>query len=142
MFCGAPRQAAALAAGQEVDPLAAQIGAANTLVRRPDGSLAAFNTDCFAAISAIEAGILEAAGQSTPEAAAAAASGGIGGSGGGGPSPLEGKSMLVVGAGGAGRALAFGAARAGAQVLEISLPCRPPCSACAVRHDGAASLRT
>ena len=51
-------QAAALEAGKSAaDPLAAQIGAANTLVRRSDGSLAAFNTDCSAAVSAIEGGL-------------------------------------------------------------------------------------
>lgn len=36
------------------DPVAASIGAVNTLVRRPDGSLAGYNTDWDAAISAIE----------------------------------------------------------------------------------------
>ena len=45
---------AALAAAQEVDPVAARIGAANTLVRQQDGSLKAYNTDWSAAIEAVE----------------------------------------------------------------------------------------
>jgi hypothetical protein len=55
-------QAAALAAAAEKDPVAEKIGAANTLVRRQDGSLAAYNTDWSAAISAIERGMTSAAG--------------------------------------------------------------------------------
>ena len=43
----------------EVDPVAQQIGAVNTLVRQPDGRLKGFNTDWSAAISAIEAGLLK-----------------------------------------------------------------------------------
>lgn len=38
----------------DADPVASSIGAVNTLVRRPDGSLAGYNTDWHAAISAIE----------------------------------------------------------------------------------------
>ena len=50
-------QEAALAAADSVDPLAARIGAVNTLVRQPDGSLRGYNTDCGAALDAIEAGL-------------------------------------------------------------------------------------
>lgn len=74
----------------QVDPVAQRIGAVNTLVRRPDGTLKGYNTDCFAALDAIEAG--------------------LGGS-------VAGKTVLVVGAGGAGRGVAFGAAHRGARVL-------------------------
>ena len=74
----------------QVDPVAARIGAVNTLVRRPDGTLKGYNTDCFAALDAIEAGL---------------------------GSSVSGKSLLVVGAGGAGRAIAFEAAHRGARVL-------------------------
>jgi len=114
-----PHKAAALAAVAEskADPLAKQIGAANTLVRRRDGSLAAFNTDCPAALSAIEMGVLqhqaEAEGISTEgiqEALEQVVQRGL-------QSPLEGSTVLVIGAGGAGRALAFGAAERGAKVL-------------------------
>ena len=44
-------------AADDVDPVAQQIGAVNTLVRQPDGRLKGFNTDWSAAISAIEAGL-------------------------------------------------------------------------------------
>ena len=70
--------------------MAKSIGAVNTLLRRPDGTLAGFNTDCTAALNAIEAGL---------------------------GSPLAGLSVVVVGAGGAGRAVAFGAVHRGARVL-------------------------
>ena len=52
-------QIAAMEAADEVDPVAQQIGAVNTLVRQPDGRLKGFNTDWSAAISAIEAGLRE-----------------------------------------------------------------------------------
>ena len=76
----------------QVDPVAAKIGAVNTLVRLPGGGWKGYNTDWLAAISAIEAGL-------------------------GGPGSLKGRSFLLVGAGGAGRALAFGAKQRGANVL-------------------------
>jgi 3-dehydroquinate dehydratase/shikimate dehydrogenase len=66
------------------------IGAVNTLVRRADGTLKGYNTDCTAALNAIEAGL---------------------------GTSVAGKSVLVVGAGGAGRAVAFGAAHRGARVM-------------------------
>lgn len=52
-----PLQEAALAAAASVDPLAARIGAVNTLVRQADGTLRGYNTDCSAAIGAIERGL-------------------------------------------------------------------------------------
>jgi 3-dehydroquinate dehydratase/shikimate dehydrogenase len=76
--------------GLQVDPLAQSIGAVNTLVRRADGTLKGYNTDCSAALNAIEAGL------------------GV---------SVAGKSVLVVGAGGAGRAVAFGAKHRGARVM-------------------------
>ena len=54
-------QEAALEAADSVDPLAVRIGAVNTLVRQPDGGLRGYNTDCSAAIAAIEAGLRDAA---------------------------------------------------------------------------------
>ena len=62
----------------------------NTLVRRPDGTLKGYNTDCTAALDAIENGM---------------------------GASVSGKTVLVVGAGGAGRAVAFEAAHRGARVL-------------------------
>jgi len=47
---------AALEAAQQVDPVAKSIGAANTLVRQPDSTLKAYNTDWSAAIDAVEEG--------------------------------------------------------------------------------------
>lgn len=87
-----PHKEAALKACKEVDPVAAQIGAVNTLVRLPGGGWKGYNTDWLAAIDTIEQGL-------------------------GGAGALKGKAALVVGAGGAGRALAFGAKQRGAGVL-------------------------
>jgi 3-dehydroquinate dehydratase/shikimate dehydrogenase len=95
-----PHKEAALAAADAADAVAARIGAANTLVRRPDGGLDASNTDWAAAIGAIERGL-----------------GGSGREEDAGASPLRGLTVVVVGAGGAGRALAFGAAARGAAVV-------------------------
>ena len=47
-------QEAAAQAADEVDPLAQQIGAVNTLVRQPHGKLKGYNTDCSGGIAAIE----------------------------------------------------------------------------------------
>ncbi|KAF6260878.1 type I 3-dehydroquinase-domain-containing protein [Scenedesmus sp. NREL 46B-D3] len=106
-----PHKEAAHKAAASRDPVADQIGACNTLVRQQDGSgFRGFNTDWIAAISAIERVL--AAG-SSEAAAATSSSSSVEGQ----PSPLQGKSFLVVGAGGAGRALAFGAASRGARVL-------------------------
>ncbi|KAI8473685.1 MAG: type I 3-dehydroquinase-domain-containing protein [Monoraphidium minutum] len=107
-----PHKHAALEAATEADPVAAQIGAVNTLVKiAPDhgsdraGGWRGFNTDWHAAIGAVERGLSggQQRGSST--------------SGGEGDSPLKGRTFVVVGAGGAGRALAFGAAARGARVL-------------------------
>ncbi|MEW5318268.1 MAG: hypothetical protein WDW38_009501 [Sanguina aurantia] len=131
-----PHKEAALAAASIAHPLAAQIGAANTLIRLPtpepspssDGSSSnsssssssgtkpqwkAYNTDCSAAISAIERGLVAAAGK----AGGGGSSSGSGGSGKGQASPLQGKMVVVIGAGGAGKALALGAVSKGATVL-------------------------
>ena len=90
-----PHKGAALAGASEAEAVATAIGAANTLVRQADGtSLKAYNTDWSAAIGAIERAL-------------------PGGS-------LQGKTVVVVGAGGAGRALAFGAASRGAARVVIA----------------------
>ena len=87
-----PHKEAALRAAGEVDPVAGSIGAVNTLVRRADGAYFGTNTDWLAAISAVEEGL-------------------------GGAGSLEGKVAVVIGAGGAGKALAFGAKAKGARVV-------------------------
>ncbi|XP_021681420.2 bifunctional 3-dehydroquinate dehydratase/shikimate dehydrogenase, chloroplastic isoform X2 [Hevea brasiliensis] len=100
---GIPHKEAAVGCCDEVHPLAKSIGAVNTIVRRPtDGKLVGYNTDCEASISAIEDALRER--RATNRGASDA-------------SPLAGKTLVLVGAGGAGRALAFGAKSRGAQVF-------------------------
>jgi len=69
------------------DPLAARIGAVNTVVVRGGGKLYGYNTDYVGVLRAIEKRI-----------------------------PLRGSRVLIVGAGGAARAVAFALATAGASV--------------------------
>ncbi|KAF7138955.1 hypothetical protein RHSIM_Rhsim07G0176900 [Rhododendron simsii] len=83
------------------------IGAVNTIIRRrTDGKLIGYNTDCEASITAIE-DALKVWGCTNGEATF--------------PSPLTGKMFVLVGAGGAGRALAFGAKIRGARVVIFDL---------------------
>jgi 3-dehydroquinate dehydratase / shikimate dehydrogenase len=76
---------------KECDPLAAAIGAVNTVVVRGDGSLYGSNTDYVGVLRALE-----------------------------GKMRLRGSRVLVFGAGGAARSTAFALARAGAQVAICS----------------------
>jgi 3-dehydroquinate dehydratase/shikimate dehydrogenase len=72
-------------------------GAANTLVRLPDGKFSAANTDYAAAVDSLKAHLAERAG--------------------GGPvAQLSQLSVLLLGAGGVARAIAFGLHREGAQL--------------------------
>ena len=131
-----PHKQAALEGAAEVDPVAAQIGAVNTLVRQPDGtSLKGYNTDWSAAIAAIEGG-LDAGAPSSTDASS---------------SPLAGKTVVVVGAGGAGRALAFGAAVKGAHVVianrsvqkaaDLAAQLSPPATACSLEDLASGAVR-
>ncbi|GLT87405.1 hypothetical protein SLE2022_054910 [Rubroshorea leprosula] len=83
----------------DVDPIAKAIGAISCMIRRPDGKLMGYNVDYLGAIAAIEEGLRASNG--TP------ASG----------SPLAGKLFVVMGAGGAGKALAYGGYEKGARVV-------------------------
>jgi 3-dehydroquinate dehydratase/shikimate dehydrogenase len=84
--------------GGEIEPLAARIGAANTLLMRRDGSLVAANTDAPAAAEAMAEGFgLE------PDALDA--------------SSFAGRRIAVLGAGGAAAAVAAGLAQHGATVV-------------------------
>ncbi|MFH1127633.1 MAG: shikimate dehydrogenase [archaeon] len=74
----------------EVDPLACKIGAVNTVVN-DGGVLTGYNTDCSGAVSALEGKIR-----------------------------LKGKKVMVLGAGGAARAVAFGVADKGADVVVVN----------------------
>ncbi|KAF9607439.1 hypothetical protein IFM89_035577 [Coptis chinensis] len=100
---GIPHKEGAVRCCDEVHPLAKSIGAVNTIVRRPtDGKLVGYNTDCEASITAIEDALRASRSAN------------------GGPSetsPLSGKLFVLVGAGGAGRALAFGAKSRGARLV-------------------------
>ncbi|KDP23584.1 hypothetical protein JCGZ_23417 [Jatropha curcas] len=98
--CTIPHKEVALKCMDEIDPIARKIGAINNIVRRPDGTLMAYNTDYIGAISAIEDGLRELNG-AVPA----------------GTSPLKGKLFVVLGAGGAGKSLAYGAAQKGARVV-------------------------
>ncbi len=93
-----PHKEAALKLADSADDVASQIGAVNTLIRQPDGTFKGYNTDCSAALGAIEASLGAASGQ---------APSGV----------LNGRTFVVIGAGGAGRALAVGAAARGAKVV-------------------------
>jgi len=85
-----PHKQTVMPAADEIEPVARRIGAVNTLQRRPDGSLFATNTDWTAGLSAIEAVV--------------------------GKGWLRGKRALGLGAGGVGRAMAFGLAERGARL--------------------------
>jgi shikimate dehydrogenase len=74
----------------EIDPMAAEIGAVNTVVNR-DGVLHGYNSDCTGAVKAI-------AEQTT----------------------IKGRETAVIGAGGAARAIAFGLKQEGAAVTIIN----------------------
>ncbi len=72
---------------QECDPLAAEIGAVNTVVVRPDGSLYGCNTDYLGVLRALQKKLR-----------------------------IKGSRVLIYGAGGAARAAAFALVRSGATV--------------------------
>ncbi|MCI4065443.1 shikimate dehydrogenase [Micromonospora sp. R77] len=85
-----PGKEAALALADEVSPVAAAVGAANTLVRRPDGTWYADNTDVAGMVD-----VLSAAGVAT------------------------GATVTVLGAGGTARAALAAAARLGAAEVTV-----------------------
>ncbi|CAK9145507.1 unnamed protein product [Ilex paraguariensis] len=99
--CTIPHKEAALKCCGEVDPVAKSIGAVNCIIRRSnDGKLFGCNTDYIGAISAIEDGLRGSHPISSTSG-----------------SPLAGKLFVVIGAGGAGKALAYGAKEKGARVV-------------------------
>ncbi len=83
-----------------LDLLAKKIGAVNTIVNR-DGKLVGLNTDCKAAIQALE-DIHQVSGLGTKN------------------DHLKGKRVTLLGAGGAARAIAFGLQERGAQVTIVN----------------------
>jgi shikimate dehydrogenase len=88
-----PHKRAAVALCDELDPVAAAIGAVNTLRFGADGRVAGFNTDA--------AGFLAALAAAVPDL------------------QLRGSSALVLGAGGAARAVAFALREAGVARLGV-----------------------
>ncbi|KAL8171268.1 hypothetical protein V2J09_023072 [Rumex salicifolius] len=96
-----PHKHAGLKCCDEVDPIAQAIGAISCMIKRPtDGKLIGYNVDYLGAIAAIEEGLQ-----------------GLNGAVASGVSPLAGKLFVVVGAGGAGKALAYGGSAKGARVV-------------------------
>ncbi|KAK9137018.1 hypothetical protein Sjap_007612 [Stephania japonica] len=98
--CTIPHKEEALRSCDELDPIAKSIGAVNTIIRKPDGKFIGYNTDYFGAISAIENKLRDL--QNLPD---------------GTGSPLAGKLFVVMGAGGTGKALSYGAKAKGARVV-------------------------
>ncbi|KAF7837165.1 DnaJ-like subfamily B member 12 isoform A [Senna tora] len=97
---GIPHKETALKCCDEVNPVAKSIGAVNCIIRRSeDGKLSGYNTDYFGAISAIEDALRGKVKDSSMW------------------SPLTGRLFVVIGAGGAGKALAYGAKQKGARVV-------------------------
>ncbi|XP_059289085.1 bifunctional 3-dehydroquinate dehydratase/shikimate dehydrogenase, chloroplastic-like isoform X1 [Lycium ferocissimum] len=117
---GIPYKEAVVSFCDEVDPLAKSIGAVNTIIRRPcDGKLIGYNTDCEASITAIEDAL-----KGTTDNSSDCFTYLLNGRGNGAaflPSPLARKSFVLVGAGGAGRALAFGAKSRGARIVIFDI---------------------
>ncbi|KAG6750570.1 hypothetical protein POTOM_045068 [Populus tomentosa] len=103
---GFPYKEAVVQFCDEVHPLAKSIGAVNTIIRKPgDGKLIGYNTDCEGSIASIEDALKD---QRYINGASL-------------NSPLAGKQFVVVGAGGAGRAIAVGAKSRGASVIIFDI---------------------
>jgi len=102
-----PHKEACLAHLDEIEPLAREVGAVNTIVRR-GGKLHGYNTDAEAAIAPLRAAFAPAVGgeprASRPEEGRRDAA------------PLAGKRVALLGAGGAARTLAFTLRREGCRV--------------------------
>jgi len=97
--CTMPHKEIAVRCCDDLDPIARDIGAINTIVRRPDGKLVGYNTDYVGAIAAIEDAI-RASQPADPTT-----------------SPLARRLFVVIGAGGAAKAVAYGAKEKGARVV-------------------------
>ncbi|XP_038717846.1 bifunctional 3-dehydroquinate dehydratase/shikimate dehydrogenase, chloroplastic-like isoform X2 [Tripterygium wilfordii] len=104
---GFPYKEAIIEFCDEVHPLVQSIGAVNTIIRSPsDGKLIGYNTDCEASITAIEEALKEFPYNNGDASL---------------DSPLAEKLFVLAGAGGAGRALAFGARSRGARVVVFDI---------------------
>jgi shikimate dehydrogenase len=85
-----PHKVGVMACLDRLDSLAARIGAVNTIVNA-DGILTGYNTDCYAAVSALKQHM-----------------------------DVNGKAVAVIGAGGAARAIGWGVKDAGANVVVVN----------------------
>jgi 3-dehydroquinate dehydratase/shikimate dehydrogenase len=94
-----PHKESVLPLLSEVDDAVRGIGAANTVVFEGDRRIG-HNTDYRAAMNSLEAALGKTDGEESPET-----------------SPLKGKTALILGAGGAGMAIAYGLSRRGATVV-------------------------
>ncbi|KAM7272488.1 hypothetical protein ACFE04_027151 [Oxalis oulophora] len=113
---GIPYKEAVVEFCDEVHPLAKPIGAVNTIIRRPiDGKLIGYNTDCEGAITAIEDALIgtDSLFRLLRKGCANDKLTSI--------SPILGKQFVLVGAGGAGRAIAFGAKTRGARIVIFDI---------------------
>lgn len=86
----------------KIDPAAKGIAAVNTVLPK-DGEVIGYNTDCKAALDALEVGLREPNEAPLP-----------------GASPVAGKRVLVLGAGGVSRALLYGLQKRGAAAIVAS----------------------
>ena len=96
-----PHKQSVLPLMDKVDGLVERVGAMNTVVNR-DGKLEGYNTDLLAAVSGIEEAVRAQSRVSGEQC------------------PLKGKTALMIGAGGAGRAIAFGLKDRGAQLTIVN----------------------
>jgi shikimate dehydrogenase len=105
----APYKRDVMALLDAIEPEAAAIGAVNSVIRAPDGSLVGFNTDApgFAAAVRRDLGL-----------------------------ELEGSRVVVAGAGGAAHAVAHAAVSAGAAEVRVAARRLPPAEALAERVGG------
>lgn len=95
-----PHKMAGFNCCDEIDPIAKKIGAISCMIKRPyDGSLMGYNVDYLGAIAAIEEGLRASNGKCVSG------------------SPLAGRLFVVIGAGGAAKALAYGGYEKGARVV-------------------------
>lgn len=104
-----PHKEAVLPACDSLDPLAEKIGAVNTLVWDANFSIRGYNTDAEAAADSLQSAL----------------------------GPMAGKNVAVLGAGGAGRAVAFGVKSRGANVFICN---RTPEKAQALLRDVGATV--
>lgn len=98
-----------------VDEVAERIGAINTIVRLKDGRTKGYNTDWMAAIGAVERALLSLDPEYRRRQEAPLRIREDEGM----ERPLNGKHVVLVGAGGAARGMAFGAVERGAKALTI-----------------------